>query len=82
MTNETLEELGRFAERKYLERLNNYENCDFSNGVIEGAKWQQQRMYSEEEVLDLLAKFRRENRGKDFIPFKDIQEWFEQFKKK
>jgi hypothetical protein len=82
MTNETLVELGRFAERKYLERLNNYENCDFSNGVIEGAKWMQERMFSDEEVLDLLAKFRRENRGKDFIPFKDIQEWFEKFKKK
>jgi hypothetical protein len=79
---ETLEELGRFAERKYLERLNNYENRDFSDGVFEGAKWQAEKMYSEEEVLDLLAKFRRENRGKDFIAFKEIQEWFEQFKKK
>jgi hypothetical protein len=58
MTNETLEELGRFAERKYLERLNNYENCDFSNGVIEGAKWQQQRMYSEEEVISIVEKSR------------------------
>jgi hypothetical protein len=76
---ETLEELGRFAERKYLERLNNYENCDFSNGVIEGAKWQAERMFSDEEVIDLLAKFRRET---DFIPFKDILEWFKQFKKK
>jgi hypothetical protein len=47
-----------------------------------GAKWQAERMFSDEEVLDLLAKFRRENRGKDFIPFKDIQEWFEKFKKK
>jgi hypothetical protein len=44
-----------------------------------GTKWQAERMYSEEEVLDLLAKFRRET---DFIPFKDILEWFKQFKKK
>ena len=58
MKNETLEELGRFAERKYLERLNNYENCDFSDGVIEGAKWQQQRMYSEEEVIAIVEKSR------------------------
>jgi hypothetical protein len=49
---------------------------------IKGAKWQAEKMYSEEEVLDLLAKFRRENRGKDSIPFKDIQEWFKKFKKK
>jgi hypothetical protein len=58
MTNETLVELGRFAERKYLERLNNYENCDFSNGVIEGAKWQAERMYSEEEVIAIVEKSR------------------------
>jgi hypothetical protein len=50
--------------------------------ALEMEKQQKEKMYSEEEVLDLLAKFRRENRGKDFIPFKDIQEWFEQFKKK
>jgi hypothetical protein len=58
MTNETLEELGRFAERKYLERLNNYENCDFSNGVIEGAKWMQERMFSDEEVIAIVEKSR------------------------
>ena len=76
MTNkETLEELGRFAERKYLERLNNYENCDFSDGVIEGAKWQAEKMYSEEEVIEILLNFRGENP-------RYIEEWFEQFKKK
>ena len=48
---------------------------------IKGAKWQAERMYSEEEVLDLLAGF-IDSRGKDFVPFKDIQNWFEQFKKK
>jgi hypothetical protein len=76
MTNkETLEELGRFAERKYLERLNNYENRDFSDGVIEGAKWQAEKMYSEEEVIEILLNFRGENP-------RYIEEWFEQFKKK
>jgi hypothetical protein len=49
--------------------------------ALEMEKQQIEKMYSEEEVIDLLAKFRRENRGKDFISFKDIQEWFEQFKK-
>jgi hypothetical protein len=74
MTNETLEELGRFAERKYLERLNNYENCDFSKGVIEGAKWQAEKMYSDEEVIEILLNFRGENP-------RYIEEWFEKFKK-
>ncbi len=54
---------------------------EFVKAALEMEKEQKEKMYSEEEVIDLLAKFRRENRGKDFIPFKDIQEWFEQFKK-
>ena len=44
-------------------------------------KCQEDNKYSEEEVLDLLAGF-IDSRGKDFVPFKDIQKWFEQFKKK
>jgi hypothetical protein len=54
---------------------------DLFQQALEIEKQQKEKMYSEEEILDLLAKFRRENRYKDFIPFKDIQEWFEQFKK-
>jgi hypothetical protein len=48
--------------------------------ALEMEKQQKEKMYSEEEVLDLLAGF-ADSQGKDFIPFKDIQEWFEQFKK-
>ena len=64
---------------------NGIEYLDLAYEIIEKAKEMEKeqikKMFSDEEVLDLLAKFRRENRGKDFIPFKDIQEWFEQFKK-
>jgi hypothetical protein len=80
MTNETLEELGRFAERKYLERLNNYENCDFSDGVIEGVKWQAERMYSEEEV-ETIAKDAY-TMGRNNLLIGVFNKWFEQFKKK
>jgi hypothetical protein len=47
---------------------------DNYGSFMEGAKWQQERMYSEEEVLKLLEKshFVEEN----------IYEWFEKFKKK
>jgi hypothetical protein len=51
---ETLEEyakIGRFAEKKYLDRIDNFENVDFKDGVFEGAKWQADRMYSEEDRL-------------------------------
>jgi hypothetical protein len=57
---------------------------DIQFGVLKGfeagAKWQQERSYSEEEVIDLLQKMNDwpticEGRS-------DIEEWFEQFKKK
>jgi hypothetical protein len=75
MTKETLEE----AATRYT---CGWGENDDEKAFMNGAKWQAERMFSDEEVIDLLAKFRRDNRGKDFIPFKDIQEWFEQFKKK
>jgi len=40
---------------------------------IAGAKWQAKRMYSEEEVYNLLLQFPNE---------KELDVWFEQFKKK
>jgi hypothetical protein len=38
-------------------------------------QWQQERMYSEEEVLEIIYKF------KQACPY-FVEEWFEQFKKK
>lgn len=53
-----------------------WDNRDgFTDGFVEGAKWQQERMYSEEEVIELLNNCRGEN------PI-DIKKWFEQYKKK
>jgi hypothetical protein len=53
-------------------------------GFKEGAKWMQERMYSEEEVLEILHNYRN-----NFELYRNIQilptmffEWFEQFKKK
>jgi len=40
-----------------------------------GTKWQQERSYSEEEVLEIIYKF------KQTCPY-FIEEWFEQFKNK
>lgn len=51
----------------------------FNEGFIEGAKWQQEKMYSEEEVLDLLCARNIElnlYEGRD-----KVEQWFEQFKK-
>jgi hypothetical protein len=46
---------------------------------IEGAKWQQEQMYSEEEVLKLLITFSDE---RTFLKREVAKQWFEQFKKK
>jgi len=80
MKQETLEEAAR----------NNYPDGDVWNveqavirrlAFMNGAKWQAERMYSEEEVLDLLNNLRLDsyNHGMGKIEF---LEWFEQFKKK
>jgi len=54
-------------------------------GFISGAKWQAERMYSEEEVLNLLIS--KEENTKDSTKYNGVEyitpeEWFEQFKKK
>jgi hypothetical protein len=50
---------------------------DKRKNFIRGAKWQAERMYSEEEAIQLLIKFNQEIREVE-----DVREWFEQFKKK
>jgi len=48
------------------------------NAFINGAKWQQERSYSEEEVLNIIQLF-----NDDFNMIQDtVPKWFEQFKKK
>ena len=89
MSKETLEEVAEnygwrvkrntFSDPVKANDLANSAKQDF----IEGAKWQEQRMYSEEEVLDMLPKFaaytliNADERSR--LP---LDKWFEQFKKK
>jgi len=57
-------------------------------GFEKGAKWQEERMYSEEEVADLFRKYQYDLaqwvlRMEDDIDGKPIPtEWFKKFKKK
>ena len=76
MEKETLEE----AAEKYLkEKEKDFYSYEVKDGFIDGAKWQQERMYSEEEVLEILYKH-----TEDLLSGKKLtlEEWFEQFKKK
>jgi len=51
---------------------------DLYDGFIAGAKWQAERMYSEEDVLEILFKLScNSDTDKE-----EVEEWFEQFKKK
>jgi O-methyltransferase involved in polyketide biosynthesis len=55
-------------------------DCDPAETFIEGAKWQQERMYSEEEVYDILFKHTEYFLGGG--ERMSLTQWFEQFKKK
>jgi len=52
----------------------------FLSGMKEGAKWQTERMYSEEEVHNIITSYKN-NKPKVFLKV-FYNEWFEQFKKK
>ncbi len=70
---ETLEEA---AERLYDDNLFGYEK--YRDGFINGAKWQHERSYSEEEVHSILNSFKSLISSGYNKPYFD---WFEQFKK-
>jgi hypothetical protein len=83
MEKETLEEV---AERLYpvnntgsmfMANRDELNNSLKQEGFIEGAKWQQERSYSEEEVLKLLRELNNE-----ICEVESIKDWFEKFKKK
>jgi hypothetical protein len=79
MNKETLEEAAEKYANELPEPYNYGINSDKKKGFIEGAKWQQERMYSEEEVKQIIEATLIEY--SDFV-LADIPQWFEQFKKK
>jgi hypothetical protein len=86
MTNETLEEAAKKYSNIPVNTVIDTEERYFNSNVrdydsfIAGAKWQSERMYSEEEVIDLLQEMN--DWPTTFEGRIDIREWFEQFKKK
>ena len=84
---ETLEE----AAEKYAKQFDYAEDSSPPIDFVEGAKWQAKRMYSEEEVLELLQKaLTHKDNGETGnlvtiqgdIRTANFYSWFEQFKKK
>ena len=70
---ETLEEYIKEVTKNFGDDINEMSVKFTSAGIKLGAKWQAERMYSEEEVLELLRK-------SHFVE-QNIEEWFEQHKK-
>ena len=72
MKKETLEE--------FLPKNSNgmYSRNEIEKAFELGAKWQAERMYSEEEVLEILFELSCNNDTDK----EEVEEWFEQFKKK
>ena len=88
MAEETLEEAAenhlqkwRLLNNIHLSNILHAERC--KNDFIAGANWQAERMYSEEEVLQLLYKRDLYLLNRDeTVELELPEEWFEQFKKK
>jgi hypothetical protein len=75
---ETIEE----AAEKYSEKFHyayGQQSIFYQIGFKEGAKWQAERMYSEEEVLEIIRQYALEEH---LITTSKPDIWFEQFKKK
>lgn len=81
---ETLEEAAERTEfKRYGENLTTYthERPAYNLGFKKGAKWQQERSYSEEEVKEIFyAGFDYAEDKSGNIP--NFKQYFEQFKKK
>jgi hypothetical protein len=75
MKQETLEE----AAERYFKKVS--PNICFHDAAKFGAKWQAERMYSEEEVFEIVAGILHTPTLRDGS-WRDISKWFEQFKKK
>jgi hypothetical protein len=76
MKQETPEEA---SERIYDDNLFDYEK--YRDGFMVGTKWQAERSYSEEEVMNIIDSFI--DNLQDYTPtFNSRREWFKQFKKK
>ena len=79
---ETLEEAAEKFRSNNPGTMQGGNNTKIINAFKNGAKWQAEKMYSEEEVVNILIKA-YEDIGKRKIPNQVVlASWFKQFKKK
>ena len=87
MKQETIKEAAKQSDKskcKHFRREHTKEEVydSFEEGFIEGAEWQKQRMYSEEEVKKIAEEVRWQTIGDPMEFTKNFEKWFKQFKKK
>jgi hypothetical protein len=81
---ETLEEAAQklypieYTGRMFMPNRDELNNSYKQETFIEGAKWMEQKMYSEEEVLKLLITF---SNDRTFLKKDVAVQWFKQNKK-
>jgi hypothetical protein len=76
---ETLEEYIKEVTKNFKDEM----SIKFTSGGIKlGAKWQQERSYSEEEVIKIIYQLHLEMQTDKDFTFMKVDEWFKQFKKK
>jgi hypothetical protein len=68
------------AAKKFADDCTLVSDAAAYKGFIDGAKWQQERMYSEEEVSEIAKD--AYTMGRNNILIGVFNKWFEQFKKK
>ena len=72
-------------EEQYVEHTIDKVSKEYIKGFNEGSAWQEKRSYSEEEVKKLLIECKTRFGGpnlEDYVHDDNVNEWFEQFKKK
>lgn len=81
---ETIEEVAENFSKQYFstESDTSWEEQASLTSFIAGAKWQAERMYSEEDIINALHSVELKD-NKDYSKiYNGMKEWFEQFKKK
>jgi hypothetical protein len=87
MEKETLEEAAeRYGNKKGHIPTTELEDAIFKQGFTDGANWQAEKSYSEEEMYSALQKLRLVfksgvQKWQEDFEF-DLDKWFEQFKKR
>lgn len=80
---ETLEEAAeRYANANKFGSDRKFEFNRDKHAYIQGAKWQEERMYSEEDMAESFMACWKVNVPEGFECKLSFKEWFEQFKKK